>query len=406
MKKILISKDAFRKKDIGVYGSKIWKTPNIDELAKKGTIFNRHYTAASSSAMSYSSMFSGKYAHEFDRKRYEEVKDITNNTLFTIFDDQEIVCHILWSDSWQKDIPPLTKIYSKNTQFHHFKFEQKCGISKIDTSKIKPDTAIHVLQELVKMVDEILERRNDNLFLWVHFPQILLGKTCYSSDIEEFDDFVGMMRKRYLDDEIYISSDHGHMNCSKGIPVYGFHLYEPTINVPLITPRIDNQKEINFPTSHVQLNDIIIHNKLIQQEFIFCDTQYYKQENRKFCVIKNNYKYIYNKRNKTEELYDLAFDPDENVNLLQKIIEDFGRNKYYYLNEVYYYPHWDDLKTVYLELKNQKDKIWKEGNAIEELFYKINTYRVKFQNKLNSWSKSGFKHGRFHSKPAVQVYER
>ena len=31
-------------------------TPNIDELAKKGTVFNRHYTAAASTAMAFTSM--------------------------------------------------------------------------------------------------------------------------------------------------------------------------------------------------------------------------------------------------------------------------------------------------------------------------------------------------------------
>ena len=41
MKKVLITKDALRKDYLPSYGNKFWKTPNIDELASKGTIFNK-----------------------------------------------------------------------------------------------------------------------------------------------------------------------------------------------------------------------------------------------------------------------------------------------------------------------------------------------------------------------------
>ena len=36
---ILITKDVLRSDYLPVYGNKYWKTPNIDKLAEKGTIF-------------------------------------------------------------------------------------------------------------------------------------------------------------------------------------------------------------------------------------------------------------------------------------------------------------------------------------------------------------------------------
>ena len=36
---ILVSKDAMLSSYLPTYGNKYWKTPNIDELAKKGTVF-------------------------------------------------------------------------------------------------------------------------------------------------------------------------------------------------------------------------------------------------------------------------------------------------------------------------------------------------------------------------------
>jgi len=59
---ILLTKDAFCTDYLPPYGNVYWagKTPNMDELASKGTIFTNYFTAAPSSAMSYLSMFTGK----------------------------------------------------------------------------------------------------------------------------------------------------------------------------------------------------------------------------------------------------------------------------------------------------------------------------------------------------------
>ena len=64
---ILISKDVLRQDNFSCYGSKVLNTPNIDDLAKNGTIFRHHYTAAPSSAMAYTCMFSGLFVHELNR---------------------------------------------------------------------------------------------------------------------------------------------------------------------------------------------------------------------------------------------------------------------------------------------------------------------------------------------------
>lgn len=68
-RKILITKDVLRTDYLFCYGSKLWKTPNIDELASKGTIFNRQYTVGTSTAMSLTSLFTGKYSFETNRKK-------------------------------------------------------------------------------------------------------------------------------------------------------------------------------------------------------------------------------------------------------------------------------------------------------------------------------------------------
>lgn len=64
---LLFTKDALPIEYLPCYGNTFWagRTPNIDELVSKGTLFTRFYKTAPSSAM-----FTGKYPYEQDIKRY------------------------------------------------------------------------------------------------------------------------------------------------------------------------------------------------------------------------------------------------------------------------------------------------------------------------------------------------
>jgi arylsulfatase A-like enzyme len=59
---ILIFADDLGYKDVGFTGSKIFETPNLDVLAKKGMVFNNAYAGAGNCAPSRACLISGKYA--------------------------------------------------------------------------------------------------------------------------------------------------------------------------------------------------------------------------------------------------------------------------------------------------------------------------------------------------------
>ncbi|MEJ7778972.1 MAG: sulfatase [Daejeonella sp.] len=59
---ILIFADDLGYKDCGFNGSKIFETPNLDALSKKGMVFNNAYAAAGNCAPSRASLISGKYS--------------------------------------------------------------------------------------------------------------------------------------------------------------------------------------------------------------------------------------------------------------------------------------------------------------------------------------------------------
>lgn len=367
---ILLSKDVLRADYLSPYGNRYWKTPHIAELAEKGTLFCKHYTAAPSSAMAYTCMFSGLNAYELERSKYTEVRPFQQApTLFDIFEEKGHACHVIWDTRWYQNAYRFSKSYGSNsTKFHNMKIEQTVGPHKIDKKKIDPQDGILCINNVLKEVDTITDQK---IFLWIHLPHVLAGRAGYGTDIDLFDYLVGEIRKRFDDKSIYITADHGHMNCEKGVPVYGAHVYEPAIRIPLITPKIDHCSRVTFPTSNIQLKDIILHNQLEQQEFIYSDTQYYAQPNRKLAIIKDNYKYIFNKKNSTEELYDINWDPSENVNLLQKTILDKDRGKTYFLNEVYFYPYVDEAQKAYQILFDRRNAIWREGTLWEESLNKI-----------------------------------
>jgi arylsulfatase A-like enzyme len=56
---ILINVDDLGWKDLGVYGSQVYRTPNIDRLANEGILFNQAYSAAANCAPSRACMLTG-----------------------------------------------------------------------------------------------------------------------------------------------------------------------------------------------------------------------------------------------------------------------------------------------------------------------------------------------------------
>lgn len=368
---LLISKDVLRPDYLGCYGSRFYETPNIDRLAEKGTIFANFCTAAPSSAMAYTCMFSGLNAYELRRRKYTEVKPFDQcKTLFDILEERGYENHIIWDINWVMMAYRFSKSYGKRPVFHNLSIGQRVGPHSIKGVKIKPQVNVDPVGDICKEVKDILCKRNKPLFLWLHCPHVLKGRTGYGADIDLFDMLVGKLMDYFRNGEIYLTADHGHMNGEKGIPVYGFHVYEAAVRIPLITPNHFGQQIMEEPISNIQIKNIILYRRILKQEFVYSDTQYYAQPNRKLMIRKDDFKYIYNKSDRSEELYDLRYDPEENVNLLIESWYDTDRKKSYFLEEVYFYPRWKEAEEAYGRLRQEKNRIWKVGSRVEELLSK------------------------------------
>ena len=177
------------------------------------------------------------------------------------------------------------------------------------------------------------------------------------------------------------------MNGVKGKTCYGFDVYEPAIHIPLITPRIDQYSEIDFPTSNIQLMQIILENKIEKNRYIVCDTQYYAQPYRKTAIISDKYKYIYNKLTRKEELYDLEYDPNENINLLEKLLYDQDRKRKVNAEQVIFYPYRECADLAYVDMKAYLMSFWREASKPIEiknyLHWKLSSYKAALKRILS-----------------------
>lgn len=377
---IFISKDALNKHVLPTYGNKFWKTPNIDALAEKGTVFNRHYTAAGSTAMAFTAMALGKYCYETGRRAYKNETALNGNTLFDKIYAQGYECHIMWDDTYTSFAESHFKCQGEHTVIHSLPKIKQTESAHVkgkfdDVSFNDAETAIAL--DLIKSEFETIQKNAIKpIFLWFHLPHVMRGRQGYGSDIDVFDAVIGYAREIFGDDDIFVSADHGHMNGWKNKYHYGFDVGEEAICIPLIAPKINDSNTIDFPTSTIQMYDILFERKVAPLPYVMCETAYYAQPKRKIAIVSGKYKYCYDKETKKEYLYDLEFDPEENHNLVYPEFYDTDRFLWYSTAQCFYYPYWGEAQNELVKLRGIKNEMWKNGKFFEELYNKF-MHRLK-----------------------------
>lgn len=388
---ILVSKDAQLAKNYPPFKDSYYSLPNIEELAKKGTVFCKHYTTAPSTAMAFTSMFTGKYNFETNRKKYVEVEENGEKTLFDEMNDYGYDTHIIWDQSYINLALKYSKCYGKNTIIHNTDFlthpQKKHVKGKHDDLTYHKDLEEDCKVKFKALLGDILST-DKKVFVWVHFPHVLSGRNSYGSDLDLFDEMIGIIRSFFDDDAIFITADHGHMNGFNGKFGYGFDLHNSAIRIPLITPRISDVDFVDYNTSNIDLREIIVKSQIPKRDYLVSETAYYMQPHRKIAVIKGKYKYIYDKLTKKESLFDVDWDPEEKFNLLLTEIYDVDRRGKYSADQRFFYPFWKDSFSIIDELRDIKKSIWKKGPWYVELKERI-IFRIKmiYQNIVNKFGK-------------------
>ena len=368
-----------------VYGNRYWtgKTPNIDELANKGTVFSACYTAAPSTAMAFLGFCTGKFSYEMKMKSYVPLNEKIGDTVFDYAKSLGYYSHIIWDTRWMYLAKPYSQCYDAavihtvdnlgqpvGSQFPHD------GVLKENDEKTES-----VYKDLINMVESICQTEQ-KVFLWIHIPHVINGRISYGGDIDAFDHIIGELRRFFRDDKIFISADHGNMNGEKGKICYGFDVYDTAIRIPLITPKIDGQSEWRQPFSLLDFKELIFQSKIKSREYIFADTAYYQQPHRKLAIIHGKYKYIYNKQDNSEELYDTEYDPGESCNLIADRVYDADRHVTSPLRELYFYPLWDELPGIIKLFREKKNEIWRSETKAQAIYLKLKRFVGMRKRKL------------------------
>ena len=368
---LLLTKDALCKEYLPIYGNRYWagKTPNIDELAAKGTVFNRHYTAAPSTVMAFRSMVTGQFAHEQPYAKYLP-KDVEAKPtdLFEFAKSKGYEGHLIWDSTWVQMVLRFGNCYGKDTKIHNLdNIKQGVGCHYKHSGTLRNDENIvsMTIDRIYKEVEDIVAQ-TPKAFIWIHLPHVINGRTAYGGDIDAFDTLIGNLRHLFKDENIFISADHGNMNGHKGKYCYGFDVNTSAIEIPLISPRIEGLSTCNDITSNVDVKTLIFEKKIVKRDVVFSDSAYYAQPHRKLAIIKGDFAYIYNKATGIEELYDLEYDRDERVSLLKSVGYDPDRKLSSPVCEYYFSPYWDKVEEIAAPFRKIKNNIWRIGTWREE----------------------------------------
>jgi len=329
--------------------------------------------------MSYLSMFTRKFPYQQEIETYVPlVKPYQGKTLFDEAYDLGFECHVIWDATWEQMAYGYTQCYGKHTTIHYLSdIKQPVGShylheGLLTRSKEKEEMAF----EKVRNEVDAICKTNKKIFIWCHLPHVLNGRISYCDDIDLYDRYVGMFRSFFQDDYIFLSADHGNMNGLKGKIGYGFDVYDKTIRIPFVSPRIDNLEVCNTQISNINVFELIFEHRIVESSITYSDSAYYAQPNRKLAVIYGKYRYIFNKKTGNEELYDVEWDPNQQFNLISDTVYDIDRKVSSPAREYYFYPHWNDLDEIRNKLRTAKNSIWRDSTKSQNLVSKLKQYKL------------------------------
>ena len=343
---VLISVDTLRADHLGCYGYEKNTTPNIDKFARESILFEDAYSQAPSTVPALRSIMTGQLISNEDKN------DITayyyNRTYLAQILHKKGYRTAAFTDHYalgSKNEKRTFSIYRADTIVRGFDSFENFG------HNIKEVTSHILTKHAIQWLDE----NGSKFFLWVHYfdphfnynplPKYAglfmpAGKECgrvyngidmsdirkiqktltqqevdclrclYDAEIFYTDEYIGKLLEKVkelglLDKTvIIITADHGEEFKERTRIGHEKTVYNEVLHVPLIV-RIPYQKPMRIEAGIAtkQIYNVVVNLASNQPiEFYGGDVisrtyHYYKSGNTKpndFCIISNNYKYIYN----------------------------------------------------------------------------------------------------------------
>jgi len=249
---LLLTLDTTRADFLGCYGKDGAGTPNLDRLAREGTLFERAYTSNPVTQAAHSTILTGVYpmAH-----------GVRDNTFFHLADEQVSIAEILKSHGYATAAAvggfPLTREFGTAQGFDFYddeltahRFDHRGRRTPLGArSWFDERPAGHVNDAILPW---LREPRDRPFFAWLHYwdphePHIapspydqLFAHDPYQGEIAYADASLGRILKELEQAGqadrtiIVVTSDHGEGRAEHNESTHAFLAYDTTIHVPLI----------------------------------------------------------------------------------------------------------------------------------------------------------------------------
>lgn len=254
---VLITLDSTRADRMGFLGSKTKLTPNLDNLARQGMVFEQAYSQAPLTVVSHATILSGTYPQT------HRASEFGNRLALTL----PFVPDLLRARGYRTAaFVGSIALDPKNgfaPGFDRGFAEYDAGFQQPGETNHAGSVARSAAQVVARATAWLSRNPKGPFFLWVHLndPQAASAAS-YNAAVAAADAAVGKLvvalraSKLYDDALIVIVSDHGESLGAHGEESHGIFLYDETIRVPLLVKLPQNVNPAKRVATRASLVDI------------------------------------------------------------------------------------------------------------------------------------------------------
>jgi len=247
---LLITIDTLRADALGVYGQTRPTSPNLDALARKGTLFEHCLASVPSTLPSHASILTGRqpYSH-----------GVRANAGYALPPESVTLAEVLrdygYRTAAEIAAPVIGRRTFLNQGFEHYRDLESADVERLsvlirgEVGELVERSALDVTKHATRFLLSVGDRP---FFLWLHYfdphafytpPEPFRGMfpgDPYHGEVrfvdEQFGQVMRALHRADLDERtlVVVTSDHGEGLGDHGEETHAFFVYDSTLRVPLI----------------------------------------------------------------------------------------------------------------------------------------------------------------------------
>ncbi len=249
---VIVTLDTTRADALGCYGHPTARTPNLDQLAREGALFENCFTAVPITTPSHSTIFTGTYpmAH-----------GVRDNGLFVLPQRAKTLAEVLAARGWKTGAAvgsfPVTRRFGLDQGFEYFNDHITLAAEDYRGDRVAPSRGLFFDERPAPWVNDAIrpwleENLGGPFFSWIHywdahhphqppppFNQIF-ANDLYEGEIAFVDQSLGSLIQLLKDQGVWdrtivvVVGDHGEGIGEHNEDTHSLLAYNATLHVPLI----------------------------------------------------------------------------------------------------------------------------------------------------------------------------